>query len=114
MYLSTTWKQLLDDDRHDVFFAHDQQLIAVNFDGLAGVLAEQDAVAHFDIQRTDFAVVENLAIAYGKDFALIRFSAAASGMMRPDAVLVSWSRRLTMTRSFNGRRFIQNSLKFNG
>jgi len=68
MYLSTTWKQLLDDDRHDVFFAHDQQLIAVNFDGLAGVLAEQDAVAHFDIQRTDFAVVENLAIAYGKDF----------------------------------------------
>src|SRR5471032_46358 len=65
--------QLLDDDRHDVFFAHDHQFLAVHFDGLAGVFAEQDAVAYFDIQRTDFAVVEYFAIADGQDFALIRF-----------------------------------------
>src|SRR5471032_3132356 len=65
--------QLLDDDRHDVFFAHDHQFLAVHFDGLAGVFAEQDAVAYFDIQRTDFAVVEDFAIADGQDFALIRF-----------------------------------------
>jgi hypothetical protein len=40
---------------------------------LAGVFAEQDAVAYFDIQRTDFAVFQNLAIADGENLALIRF-----------------------------------------
>src|SRR5471032_1503108 len=75
--------QLLDDDRHDVFFAHDHQFLAVHFDGLAGVFAEQDAVAYFDIQRTDFAVVEDFAIADGQDFALIRFF---GGCVRNDQV----------------------------
>src|SRR5476649_408841 len=73
--------QLLDDDCHDVFFAHDHQFLAVNFDGLAGVFAEQDAVAYFDIQRTDFAIFQNLAIADGEYFALIRFF---SGRIRDD------------------------------
>src|ERR1700709_1863425 len=31
------------DDAHDVFFAHHEQLFALDLDGLAGVLAEENA-----------------------------------------------------------------------
>ncbi|SBT10202.1 conserved hypothetical protein [Candidatus Accumulibacter aalborgensis] len=59
------------DDAHDVFLAHDQQLVAIDLDGLASVLAEQDAVTHLDGEGTNSAVFEHLAIADGADFALI-------------------------------------------
>jgi hypothetical protein len=65
--------ELLDQDGHDVFFAHHQQFVAVDFDGLAGVFAEQDAVAYLDFQRTHFAVVLDFTVTNGEDFALIWF-----------------------------------------
>jgi hypothetical protein len=40
---------------------------------LAGVFAEQDAVADFYFQRTHFAVILDFAVADGEDFALIWF-----------------------------------------
>jgi hypothetical protein len=41
-------EELLLDDREQVFFLHDEQFVAVDLDGLAAVLAEQDAVADLD------------------------------------------------------------------
>src|SRR5690242_2675151 len=58
--------------RQDVFFAHDQKLLAVDFHFGTAVLAEQDPVALLDGDRTDFAVLENLAVAGGDDFAANR------------------------------------------
>jgi hypothetical protein len=54
-------RRLLVDDSHDVFFAHDQQFLAIDLDGLAGVLAEQHAVAHLDVQGDVVALVILLA-----------------------------------------------------
>src|SRR5450432_3973570 len=48
---------------HDVFLAHDHKLFAVDLDLASAVLAEQDLVADFYIERTDRAVFENLAFA---------------------------------------------------
>jgi hypothetical protein len=56
---------------HDVFFAHDEQFLAIDLDGLAGVLAEQHAVADLQRHRADLAVVLDLAGADGLDFALV-------------------------------------------
>jgi hypothetical protein len=95
------------DDAHDVFFTHDQQFLAIDLDGLAGVLAEQDAVAHLDCEGAHAAVLKHLAIANSADLALVRLFAAVSGMTIPEAVLRSSSRRLTITRSCNGRIFMQ-------
>src|SRR5262249_44196545 len=38
------------DDAQDVVFAHDEEFVAVEFDLGAGVLAEQHAVAFFDVE----------------------------------------------------------------
>jgi hypothetical protein len=93
------------DDAHDVFFAHDEQFLAIDLDGLAGVLAEQNAVTHLDVHR-DLAVLVTLARADGQDFALIGLFGGGSGMTIPEAVLRSASRRLTITRSCKGRIFM--------
>ena len=58
--------------REDFVFAHDQILLAVELDFLAGILAEQDEVAGLHIQRNPGAVVLHLAVAHGDDFALLR------------------------------------------
>jgi hypothetical protein len=60
------------DDAHDVFFAHHEQFFAVNLDGLAGIFAEQDLVTLLDVQRTDLAVFQDLAIANRDYLALVR------------------------------------------
>ena len=57
--------------RHDVFFAHHQQLLAVDLDGLAGVLAEEHLVTDLDGQRTGLAVITDLAVADGQHFTLV-------------------------------------------
>ena len=57
---------------HDVFFAHYEQFVAVNFDGLAAVLAEQNFVADFNVKCAHFTVVANLTVTYGKYFTLVR------------------------------------------
>src|SRR6266852_143745 len=63
---------LFRDDAHDVVFTHHEVLGAFDFHGLAGELAEQDAVADLDIQRAHLPVFEDLAFADGDDFALVR------------------------------------------
>jgi hypothetical protein len=55
-------KSLLD-DAEDFFFAHDQEFVAVELDLGARVLAEEDGVAGFDVEREDFAFVVGLALA---------------------------------------------------
>jgi hypothetical protein len=63
--------KVLEHDSHEIFFAHDEELIAVNFDGLTGIFAEQNAIANLDIKGVHFAIIAALARAYGHDFALI-------------------------------------------
>src|SRR5687767_5419654 len=48
-------------DGHDVFFAHHEQLVAVDLDGGARVLAEEDLVADFHVDGGDLAVFVLLA-----------------------------------------------------
>ena len=62
--------KLLLQDTHDVFFTHDQDFLAIDLDGLAGVLAEQNAVADLDVESDLLAVVVALARADGHDFTL--------------------------------------------
>ena len=45
-------------------------LFAVELDLGTRVFAEEDAVAHLDVERTDLAVFENLAVTDGENFAL--------------------------------------------
>src|SRR5207342_1624072 len=61
-----------DDDREDVVFLHHQVFGAVELHFGAAVLAEQDLVADLDLGGTDVAVVEDLAVTDGDDFALDR------------------------------------------
>src|SRR6478736_4716470 len=60
------------DDRDEIFFAHDEQFLAVDLDLGAGILAEQHLVAGLDGQGAHVAVLEDLAGADGDDFALDR------------------------------------------
>src|SRR5689334_6595982 len=63
--------EALGHDGHDVFFAHHEQLFAVDLDGAAGVLAEEDLVADFHVDRKELAVFIFLARADGEDLALV-------------------------------------------
>src|SRR5271170_5451886 len=60
------------DDAHDVGFLHDQELVAVELDLGAGPFAEQHAVAGFDVDRDELAVVVTAAGTYRHDLALLR------------------------------------------
>jgi hypothetical protein len=62
---------LLLDNSEEVFFAHDEQFVAVDLDGLAAVLAEQHAIADLDIEDDELALVTALAWADGQHFTLI-------------------------------------------
>src|SRR6266705_2643921 len=64
---------LLCDDAHDVVFTHHEVLGAFDFHGLAGELAEQDAVADLDVERAHLAVFEDLAFTHGDHLALVGF-----------------------------------------
>src|ERR1700743_2105764 len=70
---------LLLDDGEEVFFAHHEQFVAVDLDGLAAVLAEQHAIADLDVQDDEVALVIALARAHGQDFALIRLLGGGVG-----------------------------------
>src|SRR5262245_14588262 len=67
------------DHGHDVFLAHHEELFAIHLHFGAAVLAEQDAVADFDVQCTDVAVFQDLALAHGNDLALDRLFGSAVG-----------------------------------
>src|SRR5205814_10508666 len=62
---------LLFDLSQHLFLTHDEVLVAVNLDFLAGVLAEQDDVARLDVERRDLAVLFDFALASGDDLALL-------------------------------------------
>src|SRR6267143_670432 len=49
------------EDGEDVFLAQDQVVLAVDLDLVAGVLAEQDAIALLDVERNALPVVVDLA-----------------------------------------------------
>src|SRR6185295_18296161 len=70
--VSQTSAELLLDNGHHVFFAHDEKLFAVDFHFGTAVLAEQDVVADFDVERTHFAVLQDLALADRHHLALDR------------------------------------------
>src|SRR2546426_9111176 len=60
-----------DDGQHVILF-HDEVLLAIQLDLLARILAEQDPVAHCDVEGDPLAVLFNLPIAGGDDRALLR------------------------------------------
>ncbi len=62
---------VFDDGQHVVLF-HDEVFLAIELDLLAGILAEQDPVARFDVERDALAIVVRLAVAGGDDCALLR------------------------------------------
>ena len=55
------------EDAEDFFLAHDDQLLVINLDFRARVLAEQDAVALFDVEGAHLAVFVDLAFADSDD-----------------------------------------------
>src|SRR5665213_579431 len=67
------------DDGHDVFFAHHEQLIAVDLDGGARVFAEEHLVADLEVDRAHLAVVVLLAGTDGEHFALVGFLGGGVG-----------------------------------
>jgi hypothetical protein len=60
-----------EDGQHVILF-QDKVLLAFQLDLLAGVLAEQDPVAGFDVERDPLAVVFHLPVAGGDVRALLR------------------------------------------
>src|SRR5205814_7864105 len=60
------------DDAEDVVLAQNQVLFTVDFHFGARVLAEQNRVAGFHVELANLAVLENLAVADGDDFAFDR------------------------------------------
>src|SRR5690349_5288538 len=57
----------------DVVLPHDDVLSAIWLDLAAGIFAEEDAVADFDVEGNQLAVFEPLAVAGSKHLALLRF-----------------------------------------
>ena len=53
------------------FFTHDEEVLAVDLDLGAGILAEQNAIASLDVEREDLAFVVRLALAYGDNFTFL-------------------------------------------
>src|SRR6476619_1639574 len=66
-------------DGHDVFFAHHENLVALDANRGAGVLAEQDLVADLDVDGDKLAVLVLLAGSDGEDFALVGFLGGGIG-----------------------------------
>src|SRR5208283_1616834 len=59
-------------DAENFFFAHDDEVFAIDLDFGAGILAEENAVAVFYIEGTNLAFFADLAFADGDDFSLLR------------------------------------------
>src|SRR5687768_11769293 len=63
--------KLFFDDAEYFFLTHDEVLVAVDLDFLAGVLAEQNDVPGFHVERRDLAVLLDAALAGRDDLALL-------------------------------------------
>src|SRR5690625_7247625 len=59
------------DDAEDLGFAEDDQFFTIELDVVAGVLAEEHLIAHFEGYRAQLAVLQQLALTHGNDLALI-------------------------------------------
>ena len=55
------YRQVLVDDREDLALTHDDQFFTFNLDGIAGVLAEQHDVAHFQAGQIDHHLLGDIA-----------------------------------------------------
>ena len=71
MRYSALLRGTVDDGEHVVFF-HDEQVLAVEPDLLAGVLAEEHLIAGLDVERHDLAVLRDPPVAGGDDRAPLR------------------------------------------
>src|SRR5512147_3241888 len=71
--------RLLLEHRHHVFFTHDEVLLAIDLHFGAAVLAEEDVVADFDVERTNRAVFEDLALAHRDHLAADRLLGGGVG-----------------------------------
>src|SRR5438105_9309554 len=69
--LSLVERLHLVNDRQDIVLGHDQILIAVKNDFVAGVGREQHAIALLDLEGSAFAVVQKFAVAHAQDLALL-------------------------------------------
>jgi hypothetical protein len=87
--------QLFLDDAEDFFFAHDEELFAVELDLGAGVLAEEDGVASLDVEPSSL----DLPLPTAMTSPCWGFSLAESGMMMPPRMLSPSSTRRTRMRS---------------
>src|SRR5260370_114044 len=67
------------------FFAHDDEVLTIDFDFGAGILAEQNAVAFFHVERPNLAFFADLAFAGGDDFSLLRLVFLGFGNNEPAA-----------------------------
>src|ERR1700730_17424806 len=67
------------------FLAHDDEVLTIDFDFGAGILAEQNAVAFFYIERPNLAFFADLAFAGGDDFSLLPFVFRGGGDNVPGA-----------------------------
>src|SRR5579871_2381316 len=65
-------EELLLDHAEYFFLTDDEVLVAIQLDFLTGVLAEQDRVARFHVERRHFPVFLDAALADGDDFSLLR------------------------------------------
>ncbi len=95
---------------HDVALLHDQEFFAIDLHFSAGPLAEQDAVAHRDVERVDLAVLVARTGADGDDFAFLRLFL---GAVRDDDAalgLLLAIKATTTTRSCRGRNFMSQVL----
>src|SRR5687767_8299705 len=66
------YTQSLFDDREDVVFLHEQQLVAVDLKILAGPGGEDHAIAGLHLQLAAGAVIEQLAVADADHHAALR------------------------------------------
>src|SRR5216684_5912279 len=76
------------DDAEDVVLAQNEMLLTVDLHFGAGVLAEEDDVARLHVELANLAVLEDLAVAHGHDFALDRLLFRAIGDDDPALALL--------------------------
>ena len=93
------------DLREDVRLAQDQKVLAIDRDVGAAVLAVEDLVALFDVER-DALTVLDLPSPTASTLPFCGFSLAVSGSTIPLAVVSSSSTGFTITRSPRGFSFI--------
>ena len=85
--------RVLFDDGVDFALAHNDQLFAIDFDGVAaGVLAKYDLVANLDGQGAGFAAVQRLAFANRNNFTLVGLFLGGTGQDDATGVLGSPAR----------------------